>query len=368
MSWPDRRLGASRLTRVRELTDHILRVDWEQVRLGRALSGLVSMLAVVAFVGAVDDVLFAALLGTLFVTAAGGGGTMPQRLPGMLRFTVSGALLGGLAYASADSAVAVALVLGVATYAGTLAAAAGPTAARAGLYLTLWPLFALLFGSTDAEPWTVGVAFLAGGVVAIAITALRLRFAAHGESAAGDEPDVADLVAGERLSRADQLAAAMTSPIGRFALLRAVAVALGVVLGFWWFSSFPFWVAITVIVVVKPSANQSASAAVERTLGTAVGVGLAVIIAQVLPESDVAVAVAFLASGFLMIGFSGANYTLFAAFLTAMIVFGQRLAQADAFEAGWERLLATAVGALVAVAVIGIAMRLRHVQPTSAET
>jgi uncharacterized membrane protein YccC len=79
------------------------------------------------------------------------------------------------------------------------------------------------------------------------------------------------------------------------------------------------------------------------------------------------VAIAFLASGFLMVAFSGGNYTLFAAFLTAMLVFGQRLVQADAFEAGWERLLATAVGALIAFAVVGTASRLRHPPPNRTE-
>jgi uncharacterized membrane protein YccC len=110
---------------------------------------------------------------------------------------------------------------------------------------------------------------------------------------------------------------------------------------------------------VKPSANQSVSTAIQRTLGTAVGVALAVLVAQILPKGDTAVVVAFLASGFLMIAFSNANYTLFAAFLTSMLIFGQRLVQADAFEAGWERLLATFVGALIALAVMAIAGALK---------
>ena len=78
----------------------------------------------------------------------------------------------------------------------------------------------------------------------------------------------------------------------------------------------------------------------------------------------------FLASGFLMIAFNNANYTLFAAFLTSMLVFGQRLVQADAFEAGWERLLATLVGALIAVAAtaIGAELKRRYGAPDGAAT
>jgi hypothetical protein len=339
------------------MLDDIVRVDWEQVRFGRAASGLLSMLVVVAFIGAIDDAVLAALMATLFVTAAGGGGSMAERLPGMVQFTVIGAVLGGLAFWSTDSAWAVAFVLGLATYIGTLAAAEGPAAAQAGLYLTMWPLFALMLGSADTEPWTVVVAFLVGGAVAIGITAIRLRVSSAETAVDGDEPDELDTVPGS--SFGERMARAATSPIGIFAVLRSVAVVAAVVVGFLWISSYPLWVAITVIVVLKPSANQSVSTAVQRTLGTAVGVALAVLVAQVLPQNDAAVAVALLVCGFLMIAFNNANYTLFAAFLTAMLVFSQRLVQADAFEAGWERLLATVVGALIAIVVMVIAVALK---------
>ena len=344
------------------MVDDILRIDREQVRFRRAASGLVAMLAVVLFIGVGEDFVIAALMATLFVTAAGGDGTLAERLPGMVRFTILGSVLGGLAYWSADDAVVVALVVGLATYLGTLAAAAGPTAERAGLYLTIWPLLALMMGSADTEPWIVTVAFLAGGALSIAVTAVRLHFAGRDEPRQIDEPDEQDMVAGEPLTRPGQLAAAVASPIGLFALLRAVAVAVGVVLGFWWFSSYPLWVAITVIVVVRPSSSQSVSMAVQRTLGTAIGVAIAVLLAQVFPRTDVAVAIALLVSAFFMIAFHNANYTLFAAFLTATLVFAQRLVQADAFEAGWERLLATAVGALIAFAVTAITLPIQRRQ------
>lgn len=345
--------------RVNDLIGDILHVDWEQVRFKRALSGLVSMLAVVVFIDTIGDVAFAALMAALFVTAAGGDGPMSERLPGMVRFTAIGAILGGLAFWSTDNGIAVAAVLGVATYLGTLAAAAGPMYARAGMYLTIWPLFALMLGSAGTEPWAVAVAFLVGGALSIGVTALRLRVTSEDEASESDEPEESEKIDGERLSEPRQLAAAATSPIGLFALFRTFGVVLAVVLGFWWFGSYPLWVVITVIVVAKPSSAQSVSIAVERTLGTAVGVTIAVLVAQLLPQNDTAVVIAFLASGYLMVAFNNANYTLFAAFLTTMLVFGQRLVQADAFEAGWVRLLATAVGAAIALGVMALAVALK---------
>lgn len=67
-----------------------------------------------------------------------------------------------------------------------------------------------------------------------------------------------------------------------------------------------------------------------------------------------AAVVALMVSGLLMIAFMGANCMLFAAFLTAVLVFGEHLARGDFAEAGWERLLATAVGAVIAAAAVPI--------------
>lgn len=341
---------------LKSVVDDILHVDWEQVRLKRAISAFISMLLVAAVLGALGDQVAAALVATLFVTAAGGNGTLAERLPGMIQFTIAGALLGGLALWSTESGILAAIVLGVATYLGTLAAAEGPTAARAGIYLTIWPAFALMLGSTDTEPWTVVVGFLAGGVVAIVFTSIRLRMSNKDEAKDIDQPEELDEVPGDHPTFVHRFVAATRSPIGVFALIRSAAVVLAVVLGLWLLPDYPLWAAITVIVVVKPSASQSFSTAIQRTLGTAIGVAVALAFASVLPRSDAAVALAFLISGALMIAFDNANYTLFAAFLTTTLVFGQRLAQADAFEAGWERLIATVLGAAIAMAVIAIAV------------
>jgi uncharacterized membrane protein YccC len=331
-----------------------LTVDWQQVRIRRAVSGLVAMLLAVLFARSVGDIVLSGAMATLFVVAAGGDGPMSARLPGMVRFTLYGSLLGGLAFLSSGTVVAVAAVLGVATYVGTLAAAAGPRQARGGLFLTLWALMALMLGAGGAEPWRVSVAFLVGGAIAIAVTAIRLSTSAEDEAGDDDQPTQHDTIEGARLIRPQQLVAAVSSPIGGFALARTIATIAGVLLGYWWFPSYPIWVAITVIVVLRPSAHQSVSAGVQRTIGTALGVGVAAAVAQVLPRSDGAVVVAFFVSGLLMVAFMSANATLKAAFLTAMLVFGQRLADADAFEAGSVRLLATAVGVLIAFGIIAL--------------
>lgn len=343
-----------------QVIDDILTVDWEQVRFRRAASGVVAIVLVAALVGLTGDIIMTTTLAALFVVAGGGDGSMSDRLPGMVRFTIFGAILGGLAFWSGDSALAVALVLGGGTYLGTMAATLGPLSARRGLLLTLWAVFALMLGSANTEPLAVSLAFLVGGGFSIAITAVRLAFSEEDEAEETDEPEDADAIGGERLFQPAQVAEAVRSPIGFFAMLRTLAVVAAVVLGFWWFSSYPLWTAITVIVVVKPSSGQTASMAVQRTLGTAVGATVAILVAQYVPRGDMGVVIALLVSAFFMVAFLNANYTLFATFLTAILVFGQRLVQADAFEAGWERLLATITGSGIAFVVLLVTLGYRR--------
>ena len=336
------------------MIEDIVAVDWSQVRFRRAFSGLAAVLVAIALIGLLGNVAGTTAIAVLFVIMSAGDGTFQDRWPGMARYTVFGAVLGGLAYASIEAAAGAAVVMGVATYLGTLAAALGPVSTRRGLFLTLWAFLALSLGSTDTEPWSATMAFLVGGVIAIGITWLRLRFPSEDAAEERDVPDPGDEVAGARLSKVDQLAEAARSPIGLFAVLRTVAVMLAVVLGYAWFESHALWAALTVIIVVKPSTGQTTSLAIQRTLGTAVGAGIAIAVAQVLPSGDAGVFIAFMLSAYFMVAFMNANYTLFATFLTATLVFAQRLAEADAFEAGTERLGATLVGAGISIGVMAI--------------
>ena len=147
---------------------------------------------------------------------------------------------------------------------------------------------------------------------------------------------------------------AVAQPLGWFSLARAIAVVGGVVVGYWLVPNNPLWAALTVIVVVRPTASSSMSVAIDRTLGTALGVAIAIVVASALPQSDVATAIAFVAAAFLMLMFNHANYALFAASLSAALVFGQRLVVGDPTSVGWDRLEATFLGAMLAVAVIAI--------------
>jgi hypothetical protein len=275
----------------------------------------------------------------------------------MVRFSLIGAVIGGLAFWSFEFAIAVAAVLGVVTYISTLFAAFGQRAARAGLFLTLWAVLAMIMGTEDVSPLVVSGAFLVGGALAIVITSVRLALTSEDE-ADDEDVSVGEIDSGDVAPHGSEFARlrwASRGVMGEFAVLRAVAVMFSTLVGFWLFPGYEFWGAITVIIVLKPSTSQTASIAVQRTLGTALGAVAAVMAVQLFPGNQAYAVIGFATSAFFLVAFMNANYTIFAAFLTSTLVFAFRMVQADAFDGGVDRVLATIAGAAIAFSAVGVA-------------
>lgn len=349
------------------LQQDIVVIDWGQVRLKRALSGLAAILVALTFISVAGTVTLVVIVATLFNVAAANDGPMSRRWVTMAEFSVIGAIVGGLAFWSFESAVGVAAVLGIATYLGTLAAASGQRAARAGLFLTLWAVIAMIMGTADTDPWVVSAAFIVGGVIALSVTALRLRLT-HEDTADDEEASVGEVEDEDIAPQGSlwmRLRWASSGPMGEFAILRTSAVVLSTFVGFWIAPEYGYWAPMTVIIVVKPSSSQTVSVAVQRTLGTALGALLAVAAVQALPTSDAYAVIGFVVSAFFMVAFMNANYTLFAAFLTSTLVFAARIAQADAFNAGIDRVFATLAGATISLVIVLVATMMHERQVNS---
>jgi hypothetical protein len=320
------------------------RVDWR-----KALGGVLAIAIAVWGMGEVGVEGLTAGIAALMVTAAGGKGDLRSRLIRMGRFTLLGTALGALALANDENGWAAMLILGIVAYVGTMASALGHGYAKRGVLLTLWALLALIFGAQDPATGAASLAFFAGGATAMFVTLVRIWIGAVDAGASDpDDPPLPD-------HPFRTVTTAMRGQLGVYALLRAVALALAIGLGYWLIPEYRMWAAITVVVVAQPHVGEAVNVAIQRTVGTAIGAAAAVVVAQVLPQNDNAVAVAFLVSGFFLVAFQGANYVLFATFLTAMLVFAQRLVQGDAFDAGVARLEATLLGAVIAVGLLWLA-------------
>ena len=158
-----------------------------------------------------------------------------------------------------------------------------------------------------------------------------------------------------------------TNAIVTFAVVRALAAALAVAIGFEWFPEHAAWTVLTFVLVLRPPKEQTTVVAVGRTLGTVAGVLIGMAAAQLVGDDLAAQLIAFILAGFLMLAFSDVNYAVSTAFTTAMLLLSERILHEDVYQTGWERLGATVAGVVIAFAVIGVMAGIRTRQQPDPE-
>ena len=142
----------------------------------------------------------------------------------------------------------------------------------------------------------------------------------------------------------------LNSIVVRHALRYALALAAALVV-FWLFPKpFGYWTPLTVTVVLKPYAGMTLARAVQRTIGTVIGILIGVALMPLLPTSPFDFA-ASMVLFFVMMAVLPFNYSLAIVFLSAgLIPFEHVLNPALHASVGSDRLVATAIGAAIALA------------------
>jgi hypothetical protein len=277
-----------------------------------------------------------------------------------------GAVLGGLALATgvlAGGSLLMALagmaVWGVVTgmmgvYGNAFAAMALPIA---------WAYVELgLPAATHTLPTALrtGGLFVLGGLLnlLLTLTLSRCRRFGHGLSLAADDERL--VVAAPPVTPVTRWSAAfspllanldLSSVATRHALRFAVvtSVAVGV---FWVFPKpFGYWVPLTATVVLKPYAGMTLERAVQRAIGTALGILAGLALMPFLPTASLQFS-ALIICFFAMMAVLPFNYALAIVFLSAGIIPFEHVLTPDIRDAvGTDRLFATAIGA--ALALIG---------------
>ena len=223
---------------------------------------------------------------------------------------------------------------------GTLTSAFGRAVAVRGLILSLWAVIVLSFAGLDEPAFALAGSFLVGGLVATAILWITARNA-PGEAA---ETEV--------VSRSlDKL---VHSPLAAYALVRAAAVGVAIVLGVTWFPQHPIWPALTVLLVMRPKLGEAVETGVLRTVGTLGGVLLAEAVVLIAGDRELIILAAFALSAFAMAALHKANYVLFVLFVTVLIILAGALLGGDVDTAATQRIAATILGAIIAL--VGIAV------------
>jgi uncharacterized membrane protein YccC len=157
------------------------------------------------------------------------------------------------------------------------------------------------------------------------------------------------------------------SDIGIYCLVRAILVAVAVVVGYWITTDGldPYWISVVVLIVFLPDMHQTLFKGTQRGIGTLVGAIVATVILEVI-GSDALLVVVMVVCTFGAVAFYSANYMIYAFFLTNAVLIYYWFDTDEQLSGPPLRLLATIIGLALAFGGIGL-MALRQ-QPTTRDT
>jgi uncharacterized membrane protein YccC len=319
-------------------------LDLTKLNLRNAITGTIALGITIVLLGILGTVAMAAGLAAIFVIAGGPSDSKRPDLSSLL-LVVGGALLTFVVSLSAAATIAATIVISLITLGATLLALWGKRYATMGVFGLLWAVLALTLGTTPELAASMAFAFALGGGVALVAMWIASLIPANDMPAQTGE--TADEQSDPPVSEGPA-----TNAIFKFAIVRAIAAGACVFIGYELFPEHPAWAALTFVLVVRPPAHQTAVAGVARTIGTLLGVVVAVLITQIDPGNIAIQVAAFTISGFLMIATNKVNYLISTMFTTTLIVLSQELLQEQVDVAAWNRILATLIG--VAVAFLAI--------------
>ncbi len=135
----------------------------------------------------------------------------------------------------------------------------------------------------------------------------------------------------------------------RHAIRLSVSIAIGDALGRSFGMQRPYWIPMTIAIVLRPDFSATFSRGVLRLIGTFVGVVLATGLFHVLPRSIYPHILVIAALMFIVRCFGGANYGVFATVITALVVFLISLSGVAPGPVIAARTLNTAIGGAIAL-------------------
>lgn len=343
--------------RVRSVVEDVLELEMEELDWRSAFTGLIGLLIALVFIGVFGTVGMAAGIAVVFVV---GSDEETHKGPdlGQLVLVVVGAIVTYAVGESTTSTAGAAIVIGLITLGCTLVLLLGSEFASVGAYSLIWAVLALTIGVTNESAVEMAIAFAAGGTIALAVLLASSRI---GDIRAGDTVDDDPVSSDPGVDPLD------TEAVVTFAVVRSMAAALAVVIGFEWFPDHAAWTVLTFVLVLRPPKDQTVVVAIGRTLGTVAGVLIGMAAAQLVGDNLAAQLVAFVLAGFLMLASSDVNYAVSTTFTTVMLLLSERILHDDVYEAGWERLGATVAGVVIAFVVIGVMAGIRTRQQPNPE-
>ena len=326
------------------------RFDFAAINLSKPTLGMAIVLVALILLSTIGPFGFTMAFGAVLAVSFDGGGPRRRRVAALIVFALAGALATLLGN-SAGSSVwgSVILIFGVTLFCG-LMLAYGAQAGKMAFFINIWTMFALSLSTAIYAPVNLALGFFCGGASVALVLAAQKSTATPKTDRAAESASDAD--AALHWSFAPLRAhLSLRSPIMHFALSRAVVAAFAMWLGWQLALAHPFWIAMTILIVVVPDRQLAARTSWQRAIGTTLGVAIGVL-ALNLNFPPVTVLLLWLLVTLVMLAVQGVNYILYATVLTLNLILFYQLLEADVLFNGMERLMTTLLGIAFALAII----------------
>lgn len=136
---------------------------------------------------------------------------------------------------------------------------------------------------------------------------------------------------------------------GRYALQVAVAVAVGVTVNHLWGLPNGYWIPMTAAILLKPRVHETAVRGLNRLLGTLAGAGVTTLLVAWLRPDPAELGLFLLLAVWACYAVQRVNYGVFATCITSYVVLLLSLLGLPETSVAWHRVLATLVGAAIAL-------------------
>lgn len=320
-------------------------MDWTAVNLAKSTLGLAIVLVALILLSTIGAFGFTMAFGAVLAIAFDGGGPRRQRVAALVTFALVGALATLLGNGAGQSVWGSTTVIFAVTLICGLALALGPQVGKMAFFINLWMMITLSLSAALYAPLNLALGFFCGSGLVAVLLLLPKTDPAASETATDTALhwSLAPLLAHLNLR----------SPIMHFALSRALVAAFAMWLGWALALAHPFWIAMTLLIVVVPDRQQAARTSWQRAIGTVIGVAIgAVVLAFNLPP--ITLLLLWLLVTLLMLAVQGVNYVLYASILTLNLILFYKLLEADVLFNGMERLVTTLLGIAFALGIIGL--------------
>ena len=278
----------------------------------------------------------------------------PARVRGawQLAFAPLLALVAALGVLSTDPGLVAVAGMTVCGIAGGYCVAGSSRLAIAGMITVLAFLLAQGFMLDPGDAPRAAAAAMAGGLIQALLSAI-LWWVADRRT---ESPGFAERARRTRIALARNLT--LDSPALRHALRWGVALGASVAIyRFVDLQGHGYWIPLTVLFVLKPSADDTWERLAMRAVGTIAGLMLATGLAEALGASPVPVAIALGIAGACAYALLALEYALFTAAITVFVVLLTDSLGEAAWKAADQRALGTALG--IAVAALAIVLTTR---------